>query len=76
MRQPKYYEFDGRQCTVRQVHELFPHISRARLGEHLKAGRNTTAAIRNYDGQAGLRAAGRKGRKASGEKLHFRSSAR
>ena len=42
------HTFNGQQMTTAEIHKLIPCVRTDKILSHIRAGRNTTAAILNY----------------------------
>lgn len=71
MRDPKRYEFEGQQLTVREIHEIIPALGREAISRRIAAGMTTRQQMLNFDAGAAWRAGGRRGRAACGNKLYW-----
>lgn len=57
----KLHTFNGEQLTVQQIKQRVPNLSVRTLYRHIASGRNTTAAIMQYDSHALQIAGARRG---------------
>lgn len=59
------HSFNGEMMTVAEIKKIVSCESDWSIRQHLEAGRNTTSAMIQHNGKAGLCAAGRKGSRRS-----------
>jgi hypothetical protein len=57
---PQRFAFEGEQLTVAEIRTRVPALSDSSIRKHLAAGRNTRAAMLNFDPRSAVRANGRK----------------
>lgn len=71
MREVKRFEFEGAQRTVSEVRAMVPALGRCAVADRLAKGMTTRAQMLDFDAGAAMRAGGRRGRAACGNKLYW-----
>ncbi|HVJ61529.1 MAG TPA: hypothetical protein VM555_02320 [Tahibacter sp.] len=71
MKTPRLYEFEGAPRSVAEIAALVPALGSNAIRMRLERGMTTRAAMLAFDKTAAIRAAGRRGRAACGNKLTF-----